>query len=169
MHGDWPFVKLTIILISLLVLAIEKASTVWMEKKWQRERWVEFILIILHYDTILVEVYIFVVSSHIIKGDSVYVASLSTIQGDYVLCRLFHKTNDKIDNSNSDEVEPTGSSPSTGKSSPDVTSDLFQEPAALGTEVKGSENVRKQWAHEVDHLISLMQAPSGSNTASEVR
>ncbi|CAA2972503.1 NTM1-like 9 [Olea europaea subsp. europaea] len=53
-------------------------------------------------------------------------------QGDYVLCRLFHKTDEKPDSSKYDEAEPTGLSPSTNKSSPDETSsDVFQEPSVL--------------------------------------
>lgn len=54
------------------------------------------------------------------------------LQGDYVLCRLFHKTDEKPDSSKYDEAEPTGLSPSTNKSSPDETSsDVFQEPSVL--------------------------------------
>nr|GMD05472.1 protein NTM1-like 9 [Ipomoea batatas] len=49
-------------------------------------------------------------------------------QGAFVLCRLFHKSDDK----KCDEAEPSGSSPATNKSSPDdVSSNLFQEAALL--------------------------------------
>ncbi|XP_019170291.1 PREDICTED: protein NTM1-like 9 isoform X2 [Ipomoea nil] len=49
-------------------------------------------------------------------------------QGAFVLCRLFHKSDDR----KCDEAEPSGSSPATNKSSPDdVSSNLFQEAALL--------------------------------------
>ncbi|KAI3469053.1 hypothetical protein Pfo_025716 [Paulownia fortunei] len=102
-------------------------------------------------------------------------------QGDYVLCRLFHKADEKLDNSKYNEVEPTGSSPSTNKSSPDdVSSDLFQEPAVLGMEIlKEPEDVKKQWTDEADYMTRTILAPvercesngadhSGGKTAREV-
>ncbi|KAL9178136.1 hypothetical protein ABFS82_01G105900 [Erythranthe guttata] len=71
-------------------------------------------------------------------------------QGDYVLCRLFHKA--EIDNSKFDEAEPTGSSPSANKSSPDnESSDLFQESSLVET-FKENEDVKKQQADEADYM-----------------
>ncbi|XP_071919221.1 protein NTM1-like 9 [Coffea arabica] len=57
-------------------------------------------------------------------------------QAAYVLCRLFHKPDEKADSSKYDEVEPSGSSPNTVKSSPDdASSDLFQERLILDMQV----------------------------------
>ncbi|XP_051137722.1 protein NTM1-like 9 [Andrographis paniculata] len=87
-------------------------------------------------------------------------------KGDYVLCRLFHKADDSLANAKYDEVDPTGSSPSTEKSSPDdVTSDLFQEPVVPAVDVKESEGVKKQSALEPDHPVYMSQMPIGSCTS----
>lgn len=57
-------------------------------------------------------------------------------QAAYVLCHLFHKLDEKADSSKYDEVEPSGSSPNTIKSTPDDTSsDLFQEPLIMDMQV----------------------------------
>ncbi|KAL3499124.1 hypothetical protein ACH5RR_041856 [Cinchona calisaya] len=57
-------------------------------------------------------------------------------QAAYVLCRLFHKSDEKADSSKYDEVEASGSSPTTVKSSPDdASSDMFQEPLNLDLQV----------------------------------
>ncbi|KAL2545585.1 Protein NTM1-like 9 [Forsythia ovata] len=67
-------------------------------------------------------------------------------QGDYVLCRLFHKSDEKPDSSKYDEVEPSGSSPSTNKSSPDETSSgLFQEPPVLDMPICKEPGDVKRW------------------------
>ncbi|KAK4434815.1 NAC domain-containing protein 14 [Sesamum alatum] len=103
-------------------------------------------------------------------------------QGDYVLCRLFHKADEKLDNSKYDEVEPTGSSPSTNKSSPEEasSSDLFTEPAVLGTEIlKEPEDVKMRWNDEADTTPAILTPKeiresnianhSGEKTDREVR
>lgn len=84
------------------------------------------------------------------------------LQGDYVLCRLFHKADEKLDSSKHDEAEPTGSSPSTNKSSPDdVSSDLFQEPVLVGMEtLKEVEDVNKQWIGEANYMSPTIVVPS---------
>ncbi|KAI3453286.1 hypothetical protein Pfo_009949 [Paulownia fortunei] len=82
-------------------------------------------------------------------------------QGDYVLCRLFHKADEKLDNSKYDEVEHTGSFPSTNKSSPDeVSSDLFREPAMLDMQIlKEPEDVKKCWTVQADCMAPTNLAP----------
>ncbi|XP_011081341.1 NAC domain-containing protein 14 isoform X2 [Sesamum indicum] len=102
--------------------------------------------------------------------------------GDYVLCRLFHKADEKLDHSKYDEVEPTGSSPSTSKSSPDEasSSDLFTEPAGLGIEIfKEPEDVKMKWKDEADTTPAILTPKeiresniadhSGEKTDREVR
>ncbi|KAL0395071.1 UNVERIFIED_CONTAM: NAC domain-containing protein 14 [Sesamum latifolium] len=104
------------------------------------------------------------------------------ILGDYVLCRLFHKADEKLDHLKYDEVEPTGSSPATSKSSPDEasSSDLFTEPAILGIEIlKEPEDVKMQWKDEADTTPAILTAKeirksniadhSGEKTDWEVR
>ncbi|XP_050151836.1 NAC domain-containing protein 14-like [Malus sylvestris] len=56
-------------------------------------------------------------------------------QGAFVLCRLFHKPEEKADVPKYDEVEQTGLSPTTTKSSPDESSDIIQETAT--SEIQG--------------------------------
>ncbi|KAL0446570.1 UNVERIFIED_CONTAM: protein NTM1-like 9 [Sesamum latifolium] len=102
-------------------------------------------------------------------------------QGDYVLCRLFHKADEKLYNSNYDEVERSGSFPSTNKSSPDdISSDLFREPPMLDTQVlMEPEEIKKWWADQSDCMTPTNLAPvescasdgvnhSGEETATEV-
>lgn len=68
------------------------------------------------------------------------------MQAAYVLCRLFHKRDEKADNSKYDEVEPSGSSPTTVKSSPDDTSpDMFQEPLILDLQVGKQPKGIERW------------------------
>ncbi|KZV45352.1 hypothetical protein F511_04090 [Dorcoceras hygrometricum] len=67
-------------------------------------------------------------------------------QEDYVLCRLFHKADEKLDDFKYDEVEPTRSSPSTNISSPDeVSSDIFQEPKVQAVHVLNELEGVKKW------------------------
>ncbi|KAK4400228.1 NAC domain-containing protein 14 [Sesamum angolense] len=102
-------------------------------------------------------------------------------QGDYVLCRLFHKADEKLYNSNYDEVERSGSFPSTNKSSPDdISSDLFREPPMLDMQVlREPEDIKKWWADQNDCMTPNNLAPvescasdginhSGEETATEV-
>ncbi|XP_073287926.1 protein NTM1-like 9 isoform X1 [Primulina huaijiensis] len=73
-------------------------------------------------------------------------------QGDYVLCRLFHKTDEKRDDLKYDEVEPTRSSPSGNISSPDeVSSDLFQEPKGLAAHLLNELEDVKKWEDELNY------------------
>ncbi|KAL3651065.1 hypothetical protein CASFOL_007468 [Castilleja foliolosa] len=73
-------------------------------------------------------------------------------QVDYVLCRLFHKADETLDNSKYDEADHTVSFPLSEKSSPDdVSSGLFREPSMLDTQVlKEPEDVKKWLKDEVD-------------------
>lgn len=72
-------------------------------------------------------------------------------QGDYVLCRLFHKADEKLDDLKYDEVEPTRSSPSANISSPDeVSSHLFQEPKGLAAHLLNELKDVKKLEDEVD-------------------
>ncbi|KAK6146543.1 hypothetical protein DH2020_020412 [Rehmannia glutinosa] len=102
-------------------------------------------------------------------------------QVDYVLCRLFHKADEKLENSKYDDAEHTGSFPSTNKSSPDdVSSGLFREPAMLDKQIlKESEDVKKWLTDQADCTTPTNPAPvescasdgvdhSGEETAMEV-
>lgn len=100
-------------------------------------------------------------------------------QVDYVLCRLFHKADERLEKCN--EVEHTGSVPSTDKSSPDDASpDVFREPAMLDVQiVKDPGDVKKWWTDQADSLTPTNLVPvescasdgidhSGEETAIEV-
>lgn len=102
------------------------------------------------------------------------------LQVDYVLCRLFHKADERLEKCN--EVEHTGSVPSTDKSSPDDASpDVFREPAMLDVQiVKDPGDVKKWWTDQADSLTPTNLVPvescasdgidhSGEETAIEVR
>ncbi|KAL3613755.1 hypothetical protein CASFOL_041829 [Castilleja foliolosa] len=71
-------------------------------------------------------------------------------QVDYVISRLFHKTDEKLDNSKNDETDHTISFRSTDKSSPDdVSSGLFREPEMLDTQQVLKEPVDiKKWLRD---------------------
>ncbi|PIN00439.1 hypothetical protein CDL12_27058 [Handroanthus impetiginosus] len=103
-------------------------------------------------------------------------------QGDYVICRLFHKADEKLDKLKYDEVEHIGSVPSTSKSSPDdASSDLFPEPAMLDTQILKEPGDIKTWrADQADCMTPTNLAPvescasaggdqSGEETAMEIR
>lgn len=85
------------------------------------------------------------------------------LQGDYVLCRLFHKADERLE-TKCIEVEHTVSVPSTDKSSPDdVSSDVVREPAMLDMQmVKEPEDVKKWWEDKTDCLIPSILAPPES-------
>ncbi|GFP92543.1 NAC domain-containing protein 86 [Phtheirospermum japonicum] len=96
-------------------------------------------------------------------------------QVDYVLCRLFHKADEKLENSKCDDADHTVSFPSTDKSSPDdVSSGLFREPGMLDTQVlKEPEDVKKWLRDEADPVPVESCASdgvdhSGEETALEV-
>ncbi|XP_073042988.1 protein NTM1-like 9 isoform X2 [Primulina eburnea] len=85
-------------------------------------------------------------------------------QGDYVLCRLFHKANEKLHDLKYTEVEPTRSSPSTNISSPDeVSSDLFQEPKVPAVHLLNELEDVKKWEDEVLEPSRLMSKEVGCN------
>ncbi|KAL1556438.1 protein NTM1-like 9 isoform X2 [Salvia divinorum] len=102
-------------------------------------------------------------------------------QGDYVLCRLFHKTDERLDNLKCSGVEHTDSVPCTDKSSPDdVSSDVFRETSMLDMQmVEESGDVMKWLTNPGDCLTPTNLAPvescvpvgidhSGEETAMEV-
>ncbi|KAL6543957.1 hypothetical protein OROGR_010454 [Orobanche gracilis] len=82
-------------------------------------------------------------------------------QVDYVLCRLFHKADEKLDLLKYDEADHTELYPSTYKLSPDdVSSDLFREPAMLDMlMLKEPENVKKWFTDEADCMTPTNPAP----------
>lgn len=74
------------------------------------------------------------------------IGSMSCMQGAFVLCRLFHKVDQKIDGVKYDEVDQTGDSPTTNKSSPDDTSsDLVQETATPEFQPERQSEGIKRW------------------------
>ncbi|XP_057969658.1 protein NTM1-like 9 isoform X2 [Malania oleifera] len=84
-------------------------------------------------------------------------------QGDFVLCRLFRKPDENVVKANVlkyDEVEPTGLSPTTTKSSPDDTpSDFVQETVSSDMPVgKQSEFIERWLADESDNMTSITPA-----------
>ena len=87
------------------------------------------------------------------------------LQGAYVLCRLFWKPNERIDNPKYDEVEPTGLSPVTTKSSPDDTSsDLVQETEMSDTLTGGaSENIERWLNDKADNNTPTASGPVESS------
>ncbi|KAL8535677.1 hypothetical protein ACS0TY_011349 [Phlomoides rotata] len=69
-------------------------------------------------------------------------------QGDYVICRLFHKADEKLEKSNDNEAEHTGSLPpcSTSKSTPDdVSSDVLQGPGNLEMQIVKEPEDINEW------------------------
>lgn len=80
-------------------------------------------------------------------------------QGDYVLCRLFHKVDEKLEKC--DDVEHTRLSPSTNKSSPDeVSSDMLGDPALIDVKtIKKPEDMSMWWTDQANYLIPLNQVP----------
>ncbi|KAG6396861.1 hypothetical protein SASPL_143018 [Salvia splendens] len=102
-------------------------------------------------------------------------------QGDYVLCRLFHKADERLDNLECTGVDHIGSVPSTEKSSPDdVSSDVFRDPSMVDMQmVKEPGDVKKWLTNPVDCLTPTNLVPvescasdgidhSGEETAMEV-
>nr|UXX34095.1 NAC domain containing protein 86 [Andrographis paniculata] len=85
-------------------------------------------------------------------------------QGDYVLCRFFHKVDEKVEKC--DDADHTGLSPSTNKSSPDeVSSDLFREPAMLDVKsIKEPEDMSTWWTDQADCMTPINQVSSGGVT-----
>lgn len=86
----------------------------------------------------------------------IYSSFIDMMQGAYFLCRLFHKPDEKADSSNYDQVQPSGSSPTTVKSSPDEpSSDLFQESSILDFQVgKQPEGIKRWLTDKSDDVTS---------------
>ncbi|XP_008245853.1 PREDICTED: protein NTM1-like 9, partial [Prunus mume] len=93
-------------------------------------------------------------------------------QGAFVLCRLFHKPEEKADVLKYDEVEQTGLSPTTTKYSPDETSsDVVQETATPDMQgEKQSESIMRWWNDKSDNMSpdALPPVPGDSYMASDV-
>lgn len=106
--------------------------------------------------------------------DIYLIASVSYGQDAFVLCRLFRKPEEKPDASKYDEVDQTGLSPTTTKSSPDDTSsDLLQETATSGMPVGEEPEVVNKWlTNKSDKMALNARVPvdggSNSNMASDV-
>ncbi|KAF2290258.1 hypothetical protein GH714_005674 [Hevea brasiliensis] len=83
-------------------------------------------------------------------------------QGAFVLCRLFRKPEEKTDIVKYDEVDQTGYSPTTSKSSPDDnTSDLVQESATSAIQArKPSEDVEDHAAE----MTAMVHPPVEENS-----
>ncbi|KAJ4957255.1 hypothetical protein NE237_014038 [Protea cynaroides] len=93
-------------------------------------------------------------------------------QGAFVLCRLFRKCDDSIENLNCDEIEPTGSSPTTTKSSPDDTPStmaLVQATPESDMQVgKQPAGIERWLADECDTITSDALVPAESNCTSNM-
>ncbi|XP_062074000.1 protein NTM1-like 9 [Humulus lupulus] len=89
-------------------------------------------------------------------------------QDAYVLCRLFRKTEEKSDAPKYDEVDQTGLSPTTTKSSPDDTSsDLLQESATSDMAAGEESEVINRWlTDKSDNMTPNAQAPVESGSTS---
>uniref|UniRef100_A0A7N0UG73 NAC domain-containing protein n=1 Tax=Kalanchoe fedtschenkoi TaxID=63787 RepID=A0A7N0UG73_KALFE len=82
-------------------------------------------------------------------------------QGAFVLCRLFKKSDETIDVPNYDEVDNTGSSPATTRSSPDDTSsDIVQEAGA--PERKQPEGIKRWLTDKADKMTDSFAGPVDS-------
>ena len=93
----------------------------------------------------------------------------------FVLCRLFRKSEEKAESPKYDEVNQTGSSPTTTKSSPDDTSsDVLQETATSDMPVKGEESeVMDRWFTNnpditTPNAVRPIESGSNSYMASDV-
>ncbi|KAJ4950177.1 hypothetical protein NE237_027009 [Protea cynaroides] len=93
-------------------------------------------------------------------------------QGAFVLYRLFRKTDDRIENSNCDEIEPTGSYPTATKSSPDNTPStlaLVQATPQSDMQVaKQPAGIERWLADKSDTITCDALVPAGSNCTSNV-
>lgn len=93
-------------------------------------------------------------------------------QSPFVLCRLFRKPEDKSDALKHDEVDQTGSSRTTTKSSPDDTSsDLFQETATSDMQCEQSQGIKSWLADNLDTMTPFarpVESCSNSYMASDV-
>ena len=90
------------------------------------------------------------------------------MQAAFVLFRLFNKPEEKSPVSKYDEVDPTGLSPTTTKSSPDDTlSDVVQETATSVMPVRSqSEGIKRWLTGKSDNMTpnALVPAETSSNS-----
>lgn len=97
------------------------------------------------------------------------------MQGAFVLCRLFHKLEERNDTVKYEEVEQTGYSPTMTKSSPDDTSsDLLQDTVSSDTQAQKPDNVMQNGQVTGDsscnsHMTSDAEDHATEETAVEVR
>ena len=97
------------------------------------------------------------------------------VQGAFVLCRLFHKPEEKNDIVKYDEVEQTGYSPIMIKSSPDDTSlDLLQDTVSSETQAQKPDNLMQNGQVTGDssynsHMTSDAKDNAAEETVVEVR
>ena len=101
--------------------------------------------------------------------------TLCSVQGAFVLCRLFHKLGEKNDIVKYDEVEQTGYSPTMTKSSPDETSsDLLQETVSYEMQAQKPDNIMQNSQVTGDsscnsHMTSDAEDHAAEETVVEVR
>ncbi|KAG2680601.1 hypothetical protein I3760_11G105800 [Carya illinoinensis] len=89
-------------------------------------------------------------------------------QAPFVLCRLFRKPEEKADIVKYDEVDNTGSSPTTTKSSPDdLSSDVVQETPMSDVQVGNqSEGIKRWLTDELDNITSNAHMPVDTSSIS---
>ncbi|XVE64559.1 hypothetical protein DITRI_Ditri07aG0110100 [Diplodiscus trichospermus] len=89
-------------------------------------------------------------------------------QGAFVLCRLFHKPEEKNDIVKYDEVEQTGYSPTLTKSSPDDTSsDLFQGTVSSEMQAQKPDNVMQNGQVTGDSSCNSHMTSDAEDNAAE--
>ncbi|KAG6688106.1 hypothetical protein I3842_11G107300 [Carya illinoinensis] len=89
-------------------------------------------------------------------------------QAPFVLCRLFRKPEEKADIVKYDEVDNTGSSPTTTKSSPDdLSSDVVQETPMSDVQVGNqSEGIKRWLTDELDNITPNAHMPVDTSSIS---
>ncbi|XP_040986340.1 protein NTM1-like 9 [Juglans microcarpa x Juglans regia] len=89
-------------------------------------------------------------------------------QAPFVLCRLFRKPEEKADIVKYDEVDHTGSSPTTTKSSPDdISSDVVQETPMSDMQVGNqSEGIKRWLTDELDNITPTAHMPVDTSSIS---
>lgn len=90
------------------------------------------------------------------------------VQTPFVLCRLFRKPEEKADIVKYDEVDHTGSSPTTTKSSPDdISSDVMQETPMTDMQVGNqSEGIKRWLTDESDNITPNTHMPVDTSSIS---
>lgn len=95
------------------------------------------------------------------------------MQSAFVLCRLFHKPDEKNEGPKYDEIEQNGSSHTTTKSFPDdISSDLLQETATSGMHIeKQSEGIKSLLTDKCDNVTPngfvINESSGNSHTTSD--